>query len=66
MPQTYPGSTPRVDLRSQGVIPRRFKRKNFFVTHRRTKDGWTDRHEGGNSYVDIRLQEIVGYGEILE
>ena len=45
---------PGVNPRSQGVIPRQFKRKKIFVTDegRRTEDGWTDRRDGGNSYVD--------------
>ena len=53
MPRGYPGSTPAVDPRSQGVIPRRFKRKKFFVTNGR-KEGRTD-HSG---------REVTG-GEIL-
>ena len=32
-PEGYPGSTLGVDPRSQGVIPRRFKRKKIFVTN---------------------------------
>ncbi len=53
MPQGYPGSTPGVDPRSQGVIPRRFKQKKNFVTEgRRTHEGWTDRRDGGNSDID--------------
>ena len=47
----YPGSTPGVNPRSQGVIPRRFKQKKFFVTDKRT-DVWTDRRAGRNSNVD--------------
>ena len=53
MPRGYPGSTPGVDPRSQGVIPRRFKRKKNFVTVVCTKDGRTDRRDGGNSDVDF-------------
>ena len=53
MPRVYPGSTPVVDPRSQGVIPRRFKRKKNFVT----PDGWTDRRVGQNSDVD----ESIGF-----
>ena len=56
MPRGYPGSTLGVDPRSQGVIPRRFKRKKIFVTDGR-KDGrthgWTDRRVSRNSYVDL-------------
>ena len=56
MPRGYPGLTPGVDPRSQGMIPRRFKRKKNFVTNGRT-DGWTDRHVGRNSDLDmIRLR----------
>ena len=55
MPRGYPGSTPGVDPRSQGVIPRRFKQKKNFVTdarmHGRTNP-WTDRRVGRNSYLD--------------
>ena len=40
VPRCYPGSTPGVDPRSQGVIPRRFKRKKI-VTDGQT-EGWTD------------------------
>ena len=45
---------PRVSGGDPEVIPRRFKRKNFFVTYegRRTKDGWTDRRDSRNSVVD--------------
>ena len=53
MPLGYPGSTPGVDPRSQGVIPRRFKRKKIFVTDKgRTHEAWTDKCDGGNSDVD--------------
>ena len=52
MPRSYQESTPGVDPRSQGVIPRRFKRKKFFVTHGRTDEGWTDRRDSRNSVVD--------------
>ena len=48
----YPGSTPGVDPRSQGAIPRRFKRKKFFVTYARTYT-WTDRRDGRNSDLDF-------------
>ena len=34
------------------VIPRRFKRKNFFVTYARTHS-WTDRRDGRNSGLDV-------------
>ena len=51
MPRGYPGSTPGVDPRSQGVIPRRFKQKKIFVTDALT-DRWTDRRDGRNSYLD--------------
>ena len=53
MPWSYPGSTPGIDPRSQGVIPRRFKRKKNFVTNEQTNDGRTDRHDGGNSDLDV-------------
>ena len=60
MPLGYPGSTPGVNPRSQGVIPRRFKRKKNFVTDGRTngltnrrKDGRTDRRDGRNSDLDV-------------
>ena len=38
MPRSNPGSTPGIDPRSQGVIPRQFKRKKFL----RWTDGRTD------------------------
>ena len=41
MPRSYPGSTPGIDPWSQGVIPRRFKRKKNFVTDG-LMDGQTD------------------------
>ena len=56
MPRGYPGLTPGVDPRSQGMIPRRFKRKKIFVTNGRKDartDGWTDRRVGQNSDLDI-------------
>ena len=50
MPRSYLGSTPEVDPRSLGVIPRRFKRKKDFVTEgHRTPD----RRDSRNSYVDF-------------
>ena len=52
MPRRYPGSTPGVDPRGQGVIPRQFKRKKIFVTDGRTPNGWTDRRDSQNSDVD--------------
>ena len=55
MPRSYPGSTPGIDPRSQGVIPRRFKRKKIFVTNELTNGrthGWTDRRDGRNSDLD--------------
>ena len=39
--------------RGQGVIPRRFKRKKNFVTNTGTRNGWTDRRDGRNSYLDF-------------
>ena len=66
MPRGYPGSTPGVDPRSQGVIPRRFKRKKNFVTDGRTDewtDGWTDRRVGRNSDLDVPLINYVGKGK---
>ena len=59
MPRSYPGSTPGVDHRSQGVIPRQFKRKKNFVTHARTYTGWTDRRDYGNSDVDLFVTEAM-------
>ena len=56
MPRGYPGSTPGVDPRSQGVIPRRFKRKKIFVTHELTNErthGRTNRRDGRNSVLDF-------------
>ena len=54
-----PGVNPGVDPRSQGVIPRRFKRKKNFVTEYGSTYGstyaWTDRRDGGNSGLDIKL-----------
>ena len=51
VPRSYPGSTPGINPRSQGVIPRRFKRKENFVTNR--GGAWTHRREGGNSGLDL-------------
>ena len=60
MRRGYPGSTPGVDPRSQGVIPRRFKRKKNFVTDGQTSDtGQTDRRDSGNSYVDFRNLRVI-------
>ena len=53
-PPEGPGTqdTPGVNL-ARGVIPRRFKRKKFFVTNvvggGGVVGGWTHRREGGNS-----------------
>ena len=55
MPRGYPGSTPGVNPRSQGVIPRRFKRKKNFCDGNRTPDRWTDGRVGRNSDVDIKI-----------
>ena len=44
-----PGVNPWVDPWSQGVIPRRFKRKKKFVS---STYGWTHRRVGGNSGLD--------------
>ena len=58
MPRGYPGSTPGVDPGSQGVIPRRFKRKKFFVTNVVVVGGaWTHRREGGNSGLDVVINK---------
>ena len=49
------GQPPGVDRISQGVIPRRFKRKKNFVTNGRTDErthGRTDRRDGRNSDLD--------------
>ena len=59
MPRGYPGSTPGVDPGGQGVIPRRFKRKKNFVTPGHRTNGWTDRRDSRNSYVDLPL--IAGF-----
>ena len=40
------------------MITRRFKRKKIFCDER-TKDGWTDRHEGGNSGLDYDMNAKV-------
>ena len=48
---------PGVNPRSQEVISRPFKRKKIFCDEVRTKYRWTDRREGGNSYVDLTLKE---------
>ena len=59
-PRSYPGSTPGIDPRSQGVIPRRFKEKKNFVTNKLTNElthGWTDRRAGGNSDLDMTTLE---------
>ena len=51
-----PGVNPGVDPGSQGVIPRRFKRKKIFVTNvvvGVVVAGWTHRREGGNSGLDV-------------
>ena len=47
-----PGVNPGVDPGSQGVIPRRFKRKKIFVTNVGGGGAWTHRREGGNSGLD--------------
>ena len=52
MTRRYPGSTPGVDPRSQGVIPRRFKRKKFFVTDELT-DSLTNALKDGRTEVEI-------------
>ena len=56
VPRSYQGSTPGIKPRSQGVIPRRFKRKKNFVTDgrtdERTNEVWTDRHVGRNIDLD--------------
>ena len=57
MPHRYPGSTPGVDPRTQGMIPRQFKQKKNFVTYGRTDartDTWTDRRDGRNSDLDLK------------
>ena len=62
MPRGYPGSTPGVDFRSQGVISRRFKRKKNFVTDKRTDGlphGRTDRRDGRNSDLDVFMDGII-------
>ena len=53
-----PGVNPGVDPGSQGVIPRRFKRKKIFVTNV-VGAGWTHRREGGNSGLDLPGLETV-------
>ena len=55
-----PGVNPGVDPGSQGVIPRRFKRKKIFVTNVGGVAGWTHRREGGNSGLDVHMwQKLV-------
>ena len=61
MPRGYPGLTPGVNPRSQGMIPRRFKRKKNFVTEERKEgrtDGWTDRRVGQNSDLDEKITRL--------
>ena len=59
MPRGYPGSTPGVDSRSQGVISRRFKQKKIFVTDGMTDErNWTDRRVGQNSYLDVHTYTV--------
>ena len=41
-PGGYPGSTPGVNQKSRGMIPRRYKRKKNFVTDGGRTDGRTD------------------------
>ena len=68
MPRSYPGSTPGVDPGSQGVIPRRFKRKKNFVTNGRTDertDGRTDRRDGRNSDLDSQGDDKNLYHHLL-
>ena len=63
MTRGYPGSAPGIDSRSQGVIPRRFKRKKNFVTN--VVGGWTHRREGGNSYIDVIDEKLDFYSFTL-
>ena len=68
MPRGYPGSTPGVDPRSQGVIPRRFKQKKNFVTDARMDartNTWTDRRDGRNSYLDSWIQKVTIYDFVV-
>ena len=58
MLRSYPGSTPGIDPRSQGVIPKRFKRKKNFVTNERKNEDWTDRRDGGNSDLDVLIRNL--------
>ena len=62
MPRGYPGSTPGVDPRSQGVIPKRFKRKKIFVT---PPDGRTHRRDGRNSDVDLVNTFLALFRKVL-
>ena len=62
MPRGYPGSTPGINPRCQGVIPRRFKQKKKIVTeyvrtHALTH-GWTDRRDGRTSDLDVLTQYL--------
>ena len=69
MPRGYLGLTLGVDPRSQGMIPRRFKRKKIFVTdgrtNGRTNGTWTDRRDGRNSYLDSWIQKVTIYDFVV-
>ena len=45
------------------MIPRRFKRKKFFVMYvRKEVRNWTDRRDGRNSYLDFKFPaKIIGW-----
>ena len=61
MPRGYPGSTPGVDPRSQGVIPRRFKRKKIFVADAGWTDGQTDVLVEIVIYIYIIIPQLVHF-----
>ena len=55
MTRGYPGSTPGVDPRSQGVIPRQFKRKKIFVTDELTDERTNELTETGRTDVTVEI-----------
>ena len=66
MTRSYPGSTLGVNSGGQAVIPRRFKRKNFFVTDAGRTHRWTDRRDGRNSDVhgNVTLNKEGSEGKV--
>ena len=69
MPGGYPGSTPGIDPRSQGVIPRRFKRKKNFVTDERTNERTDERTDSllelAGFYLPAKNSKGYGFGQNL-